>query len=156
MAAGTYSVRFLQAFTWNNSTVEMGGLSAILMDATGGRALVLGDRGDLFDIAILRDTDGINALEILQRTSLAADEDDIDSEGLALASDTDVYVSFEQVNQIARLNTQTGAQEAVTVPTSFADMAENRGLEALAIDNDGALALEGSGRTTQGHYGFRQ
>ena len=139
MAAGTYSVRFLQAFTWDNRVVEMGGLSALLMEPSGIRALVLGDRGDLFDMVIHRDMGEITSLEVVLRTRLTGGENGIDSEGLARASDTDVYVSLEQVNQIARLNTQTVAQDPVTVPPSFADMPENRGLEALAIDDQGTL-----------------
>lgn len=143
MAAGTDGVRLMHAFTWDTSTTEVGGLSAILMDTSGTRALALGDRGSLFDLLIRRGEEGIESVRV-QRTlvlpiSAAEGRLRIDSEGIARASDTDVFVSFERVSRIARLNTQSGAMDDIHIPPSFRNMAKNRGLEALAIDDQGNL-----------------
>ena len=143
MAAGMHGVRFVHSFAWGTSSTGVGGLSAILMDASGTRALALGDRGDLFDLKIGRGANGIESVHI-QRTLVllgnnADDSVRVDSEGIALASDTDVFVSFELVNRIVRLNTQTGAMDSMPTPPEFRNLAKNRGLEALAIDDQGAL-----------------
>ncbi len=143
MTAGSHGVRFVHDFIWDTRLTGVGGLSAILMQSSGTHALALGDRGDLFDLMIHRGEEGIDSIHV-QRTlvlanSNAQDSVRVDSEGMARTSDTDVFVSFEQVHRIARLNTQTGAMDSIPTPPEFRNMARNRGLEALAIDDQGAL-----------------
>ncbi len=143
MAAGSDGVRFVHAFTWDTRSTGVGGLSAILMDASGARAWALGDRGDLFDLGIQRGADGIDAVNILHHVALIdrelSEDDFIDSEGLASKDDGQILVSFEQVNQVAHVNTLTGETDRLPGSPGFAAMAKNRGLEALAINDQGTL-----------------
>ena len=140
MAAGSYTVRFVQGFTWET---EIGGLSAIVMQTLGTRGMALSDRGTLFDLQVRRGPDGIESIDVLQRIALAdgivTETEFIDSEGLALASETDVFVSFEQIHQVARFDIQTRETETLPAPPGFQNVARNRGLEALAIDDQGTL-----------------
>lgn len=61
-----------------------------------------------------------------------------DSEGLALASDDSLYVSFEGVHSV-RIYTSPDRSEALPRADAFETMQNNSSLEALAIDDNGWL-----------------
>lgn len=143
IAAGADGVVFVGAFTWDPADPEMGGLSAILMRDAGAHAFALSDRAVLFELALMRSSGQITAVEKQGVTVLVDDteSDDavFDSEGLAFGPDNAIYVSFEQDNLIARYDNVTGQKDGVETPHSFRDLGENKGLEALAIDANGDL-----------------
>ena len=139
MAAETHGARFLSSDAWDTKGTDIGGLSAILMHPSGTQALVLSDRGLLFELTIGRGEGGIEAADIARRIPLSDPDAPIDSEGLARISETEVLISFELTPRVARLNTQTGAIDDLPLPLSFNSLAQNRGLEALALDDRGTL-----------------
>ena len=143
MPAGAERVAFAGAFTWASERPDMGGLSAILMREEGGSAWVLTDKGKAFDIRILRNDARISGIEVLQDAVLVEDAESedalFDSEGLAKGAGDTVYVSFEQDNLIVQHDLRTGINAPLDTPKAFRGMAENKGLEALAINDQGHL-----------------
>lgn len=135
-----------------------GGLSGIEITADGSGLVALSDRGTWTRGTIRRDTAGrIVAVEAgpmrylkgkgrapLQRARS-------DSEGLAIAADGTMYVSFEGAARVLRYRRPGGSAENLPVPPAFRRMQGNGALEALAVDAEGTLYTlpERSGSTTR-------
>ncbi|WP_050929169.1 esterase-like activity of phytase family protein [Aestuariivita boseongensis] len=135
--------RLLSVFTWKPSETRLGGLSAILVRDDGSGALLLTDRSDLFDVTIRREAGKIAGIDVLSSKRLGDDPDAedalFDTEGLAWGGDGSVFISFEQDNVIYRHDPNTNATEQVKTPRAFRSLALNKGLEALAINDQGHL-----------------
>ncbi len=141
------SVDFIGAFALvMPDDPDFGGFSAIELSPDGGSFIAVTDRARWTSGNILRDDGGkITALHP-ERTRVLKGANDrplvgrmIDSEGIAVAPDGTIYVSFEQRARVVRYADLTGPGTELPVPPDFDDMLRNRSLEALAVDGDGLL-----------------
>ncbi|NEX46131.1 esterase-like activity of phytase family protein [Pseudotabrizicola algicola] len=137
---------FLGAFRWTMPDTAFGGFSAIDLSADGSRFIALTDRGSFVEGRLRRGPDGtivavesgpVKRLKSNKNAPLAAGRND--SEGIAVAADGTVYVSFEGVARVLRYRDINGVAENLPTPEAFASFPRNAALEALAIDAKGAL-----------------
>ncbi|MCY1127826.1 esterase-like activity of phytase family protein [Frigidibacter sp. RF13] len=134
---------------------RFGGLSAIEVTADGAGFIALSDSARLFHGRFRRDGAGAIAgitldgpgAALTGPDGAALDGEHDDAEGLALAPDGSLYVSFELRNRIARYAADGRLIDRMPVFTVFSTI-YNDGLEALAMALDGALYTmpEGPGR----------
>lgn len=132
-----------------------GGLSALEVTADGEGFIALSDSARLFHGRFRRDGAGAIAgitldgpgAALTGPDGAALDGDHDDAEGLAVAPDGSLYVSFELRNRIARYAADGRLIDRTPVFTVFSTI-YNDGLEALAMAPDGALYTmpEGPGR----------
>lgn len=135
-------------FRWRESAPEFGGLSALHLFPDGLSVLAVGDRGILVEALLQRDAEGaisgarVRAIHRLRGSDGAVLPDALaDSEGIAVAPDGRIFVSFEgrgggRVRAYARPG---AAAKDLPVHHGFRRMGGNSSLEALAIDATGAL-----------------
>lgn len=149
---------FLGAYEWGMDDENFGGLSAIELTDDGQSFLVLSDRGAWTRGRITRDADGrIVAVDALPmrflrgRWEAPLDPGRNDSEGLAVAADGTVYVSFENIARVLRYDRIDGPALNLKTPREFGRLQRNSALEALAIGADGTLYTmpERSGELTR-------
>lgn len=141
-------------FVWTDDAAQFGGMSGIEVTQDGSRFIALSDRGTLWTGTISR-TDGIITAMTPDLTTVLQTSDGTpvrgataDSEGLALAPDGTVYISFEGLARVAAYPDVTGPATRLPRPPDFAQMEANAALEALAVGPDGAVYTvpERSGR----------
>ncbi len=137
---------FVGAFRWDMDDPAFGGLSAIEVAADGKDFVAISDRGAWLTGTLKRDAQGrIVSVDAGAVTPLLGIEDAKlrkgrrDSEGLAIATDGTVYVSFEQIPRVLRYARLGGSAENLPTPDAFAAFETNAALEALAIGADGTL-----------------
>lgn len=109
---------------------HFGGLSGIEMQDGGNQALVLSDRGRLFEVFLDRSSDGATKGSRIKFVGWFGG----DSEGLAIREPKKWYVSFEWPARV-----DIAWKVCLPSHTDFAEMESNRELEALAISPQGHL-----------------
>lgn len=141
MAAG-----YLGTFTWKMEEEWFGGFSGIEVFGDGTEFIALSDRGRVIQGRFQRDTEGeVTGIEAGPLTVLRGKGDArlrpgrSDSEGLAIAPDGTIYISFEGVARVLRYKSLTGEAENLPSAPEFARLQRNSALEALAIAPDGSL-----------------
>ncbi|WP_435257383.1 esterase-like activity of phytase family protein [Thioclava sp. FR2] len=134
------------AFRWHVDDDLFGGFSALEISAKGDSFTALTDKGSYVTGQIFRDVDGrITAVKngTMWRLKSNVNEplklDRNDSEGLAIAPDGTAYVSFEGIARVLRYDRIDGLAENLPRPKSFDRFPRNASLEALAVDQKGAL-----------------
>ncbi|GLS85993.1 hypothetical protein GCM10010873_09670 [Cypionkella aquatica] len=137
---------FLDAFTWKVDTPRFGGFSGIEVAKNGRDITVLSDRGAYTTAQITRDEAGriisiaTNPMRTLQDAEGAALQPGFsDSEGIALAPDGTIYVSFEGHARVLHYATLDGPAKNLPSPPGFKALQANSALEALAVDAAGTL-----------------
>lgn len=131
--------------TWSLPGDWFGGFSGIELNATGTRATVITDKGDLARIALIRTDGKITGIQLLDQIPLRFANGSklrgpyTDAEGLAETATGAFYISFEQHHRVALMNPKTGVTEPLPKATTFAAFGSNAGLEALAIHPNGTL-----------------
>jgi hypothetical protein len=132
------------AWTMNND--RFGGMSAIEVEADGIGFVALSDRGAIVPGRFLRDVEGritgvdADPLGVLRgSTDGALSRSRADSEGLAIAPDGKIYVSFEIAPRVLRYQTPYGLAKFLPIPRDFSRLASNGALETLAVGPDGTL-----------------
>lgn len=137
---------FLDAWTWSMDDARFGGLSGLEIAENGLDFIVLSDRGAITSGQLSRDAQGrITAIsaqpfQLLKAHGTAALlAARADSEGLALAPDGSVFVSFEGAARVLHYPRLGGSAENLPVAPDFRHMPLNAALEALAIAPDGTL-----------------
>lgn len=134
-------------YVWHMDDRDFGGFSGIRLDPSGGRFTALSDRATLRWGRIERDGAGrITALVAEGRSRL---KDSAgrglqpgwkgDSEGLAMAPDGRIWVSFEGLTRVTRLERPDAHAHVLPRPAAFREMQRNSSLEALARLPDGTL-----------------
>ena len=132
---------------WSLPYTPFGGWSGLDLSDDGARFVAVSDRAHMVSGTIERDADGqIVGIAEGRFHHLADSADGVigdrkhDPEGLAVAPDGRVYVSFEVVQRVLVYPDDTAAT-ATALPShpQFAKLRKNQGLEALAIGPDGAL-----------------
>lgn len=155
---------FLQSIRWRDDDPAFGGFSGLELSEDGVGFTTISDRGTIWRGRIERDAEGtIRSVSagppaVLQNQSgrpLRRSEGD--SEGLALAPDGSAFISFEGLHRVAHYPRDVGPSAPLPRPEAFRELQPNSGLEALAIDAEGALyALpERSGKLTRPFPVFR-
>lgn len=165
-AAPTLPAGFLTQFEWQTDDPLFGGLSAIEIADDGARVTLMTDQGAFATGLLLRSAAGqitditlsrFALLKALGDRPLAAGRND--SEGLAIGKDGTAFVSFEGAARVLRYARLDGPAQNLPSPDAFARMQPNSALEALAIDDLGALYTipERSGASTRPYpiYRFR-
>ena len=147
-SAGTTSrAEYLGSFRWTDDREGFGGFSGLEIADGGGRFWAVSDDGIIGSGRLVHDpatglVSGVaDYASHLLKTSTGADVVDIynDAEGLAVARDGTIYVSFEGVHRVAQYNTMTADAIRVPSPPEFEKLQNNSSLETLAIDDEGTL-----------------
>lgn len=148
---------FLGSYNWTSPEPEFGGLSALEVTVNGREVIALSDRGFLVFGTIVREGEDAKIQSIqterlvplVDKDGQGFEEFDRDSEGLAIAPDGGLYISFEAIHGVRKFD-RSGrmVSEGVMRHPDFLSMQRNSSLEPLAIDGDGRLctAPERSGR----------
>lgn len=107
------------------------GASAIEVDEGGQSAIILSDRGSIFQVTFERE-DG--ALKAVHPRLLTRKFENLDLEGLAIGPEG-AFASFEGPSLVRRISTG----QKLPLHPDFGRFEHNKGLEALAIDPEGRL-----------------
>ena len=140
--------QFLQSYHWRMPDQSLfGGFSGFEIGPQGRNFVTQSDRATLWRGQIQRDargsitgvtlTSGPNKLHNLKGALMP--HRFADSEGLALARDGSVYLSFEGEARVAHFASDGGPAHDLPRPPAFKHMQRNSSLEALAIAPDGTL-----------------
>ncbi|MEJ6396307.1 esterase-like activity of phytase family protein [Yoonia sp. 208BN28-4] len=136
----------LEQFTWVPDDPDIGGLSAIEVADNGADFLALSDRGLFVSGSLVRDDSGrIVDVQAAGTTSIdvlpnaAEGRAAKDSEGLAIAPHGTIYVAFEGAHRVSAFDSVTATERPLPAHPDFQTMQNNSSLEALAIDQSGAL-----------------
>ncbi len=133
-------------FNWHGRGGLFGGFSAIHVMADGARFVALSDHGAWVEGQVQRDAAGrITGVAtgpvtlLLGTTGRHLPTMRTDSEGLAVAADGTVFVSFEGNARVRRYDHLAGRAVNLPEEPDFELMPHNAALEALAIGPDGTL-----------------
>lgn len=147
---------YLGTYVWDGKGPRFGGFSAIEVQPDGLHFVVLSDRAMLID-GVFDRIDGLVSGVTEAGRHLLRDGDGMpmtgpwaDSEGLAVAPDGQIYISFEGVPRVQVQDGPDGVSSVLPVDPDFPKMQSNAALEALALGPDGAVYTipERSGRQT--------
>ncbi|MFV0303848.1 MAG: esterase-like activity of phytase family protein [Paracoccus sp. (in: a-proteobacteria)] len=147
--AAAASLDYVATYVWSSpqEDPDFGGFSGIEISADGSGFHALTDRAHLYWGSIDRDASGrIRGLNIAGRSHLTDSKGNPlpegrlgDSEGLAVAPDGTIWVSFEGLDRLARYDDPDRPAKRIRKPPPEARLRLNAGLEALAILPDGSL-----------------
>lgn len=148
------TLRLAGAIGWPGDNPAHGGFSALSVTPDGSGFLALTDKGYFARGQFIRDAGAISSVESVEYGRLLSTKGeslrnhDFDSEGLAIAPDGTIYVSFEANDRIAVTADIASAPTELLRHPDFGRLQNNSSLEALAIAPDGTLIAipERSGR----------
>lgn len=150
------ALTYLQTHVWDGGTDEtFGGFSGIEVLPDGLGFIALSDRGRITEGRFIRDADGrITGIEAAPLRPLDNGSGGLltprrsDSEGLALAPDGELFISFEGATRVRTETGPEGVPFALPRPAAFRALNNNASLEALAVGPDGRIYTtpERSGR----------
>jgi hypothetical protein len=145
---------FLGSYSWDRDERSFGGFSGLEVVEDGNHFTALSDRGSIVRGAFIR-TDGlITGVEagpiILLRDSIGHRfaRHKNDTEGLAIAADGTIAISFERTHSLRILDPVSGNMSRAILHPRAGQIQRNASLEALAVGPDGAFYTlpERSGR----------
>ena len=144
---GGPQVEHIATYVWSENAPDFGGYSGIEISDDGLGFTALSDRATLRWGTIERDAAGrIRAMDSAGNARLRDSEGKPlkpghlgDSEGLAIAPDGAIYVSFENLVRVVRYDTPDSPAKVLKGPPAFRKMQRNSALESLAILPDGTL-----------------
>ena len=146
-AARAETATFLARYVWHEDTPDFGGFSGIEVSDDGSRFWSQSDRARIISGTFARDpvTDRITGVEAAPLHEVGDANGTplvfpmTDSEGLARSADGRLFLSFEREARVSELAPDTGRTCDLPAAPAFARMQKNSSLEALAIDDSGAL-----------------
>ncbi len=138
---------FIATFNWTNPDFAFGGLSGVEISSDGLTVLCLSDQGKLVEARLTRDEAGqIVRAEAGEMRSLHDDKGAAlkprraDSEGMDLAADGTLYVSFEgKPARVMRFVSLDGPAQVLPIDDGFKTLRRNAALEAVAVDTSGVV-----------------
>ncbi len=144
-AASAAELVMRSQYTWSVDDPGFGGFSGLWVAENGEQLLALSDRGYVAKGRITR-TDGeisdITATQI-KELPLVNDREPvdflIDAEGLAVAPDGSIYISYEGHHRVWKFDENVENPEWTHKWNFFWRFQNNSGLEALAADKDGTI-----------------
>ncbi len=122
-----------------------GGFSGAEVSADGSQIILVTDRAYLVKAKLIREGRRLRGLRLTDVRKLTHDNGAEltgpfgDAEGLAIDGKGQAFVSFERAHRVMRLSVKEGRTSALGPQQAFAGLQNNSGLEALAIDGNGAL-----------------
>ncbi len=146
LGAPISAAELLGSFTWSWPTEEprFGGVSGIEVFAGGQEFLAISDHGFILNGTINRNGDQILSVAatinpLLTTQSKAVRGENRDAEGIAMSPNSQVFVSYEGNHRVARHD--ANGTKTVLLPRheTFSRFQRNSGLEALAMNEAGAL-----------------
>ncbi|KIC38632.1 ABC-type cobalamin/Fe3+-siderophores transport system, ATPase component [Ruegeria sp. ANG-R] len=147
----------LGSYNWSNRADWFGGFSAIHISENGQHMIAVSDRSKLVTARIERDGDKISDVRILGHWPILSSRGAAlrgragDSEGLAIAADGSLYISFERIHRVVHYAAPDARARVLPRPQAFLNLDQNGSFEALAIDDRGRLyTLAEKSRTAQG------
>lgn len=142
--AGADAPRLLGAYAIQPDHPMLGGLSAVEITDDGEGFAALSDRGALIRGRLFRNDSGavsglaLSSVEMLTaRTGERGPRGARDSEGLAIAPDGRLFISYEGDHRVALH--REGGDTILPGAEGFAALAPNASLEGLAVGSDGTL-----------------
>lgn len=147
---------FVSRIDWPASAHHLGGFSGLEVAADGIAFAAISDRGALVRGRLIRQDGRLVAVEqdapeaLTDARGLPLTGARTDAEGLALADDGRLFVSFEGFHRVVAYDPPLHAT-TLDRPRAFDGLLGNSGFEALAIDGQGRLYTlpERSGRLTR-------
>lgn len=145
--APAVTLEYVGTHVWTGDEPSFGGFSGIEISADGSRFHALSDRAWLYWGSVERDAQGrIRGMDVAGRAHLQDSKGQPlkpgylgDSEGLAVAPDGTVWVSFEGLDRVASYADPDGPATRHKPPPKLPGTHANSGLEALAIRDDGMI-----------------
>ncbi|MEM7319477.1 MAG: esterase-like activity of phytase family protein [Pseudomonadota bacterium] len=157
VAVGSNRARFVDSFNWRLNAPWFGGFSGLELSEDGNQMTVLSDRATILTAQILRESGRVVAIRAGRPHKIRSSRNKVlsgragDSEGLAIAADGTVFISFEGIHRVAHHPAFDAASRVLPRPKAFTSMAPNGSFEPLAIDSRGRLyTLPESSRTADG------
>ena len=133
-------------YDWHGTGRYFGGFSALHISPDGRDFVALSDAGAYATGQFQRSTDGhitgitsTVPVHLKGRLGIPLFHGRADSEGLAIAPDGQMFVSFEGPARVVHYTGIGAHLDALPDDPDFAGMPENTSLESLAIDRDGTL-----------------
>jgi hypothetical protein len=146
-SAAADELTYLGSTEWGFDAAN--GVSGLEMSDDGLSFQAVSDRGWYILGALKRDGDAISIVTVTRIAPLLGHDgfpvtarrvgDWSDAEGLAILPDGTAYVSFERWAHVSRYADLRGKAELTRDHPTFYDFAENRQLEAVAVDPDGTV-----------------
>lgn len=138
---------YLGSYRWVVDAAEFGGFSGLELAANGRDFWAISDDGLIVSGQLERDSDAGTITAVtgyrsnILKTSTGEGVTRIynDAEGLAVAEDGTIYVSFEGYHRLAMYPDMTSDAIKIKRPKEFRRLQNNSSLETLAIDSDGTL-----------------
>lgn len=133
------------ALTWRNSAEHFGAFSGLSVSADGTRFIAISDRGHIATGTLSRSEGQLSAatLETLSPLLTPAGAPvggrDFDAEGLAVAPDGTLRVSFESNHRVWAYAGPDQSAQPLPIAAEFPKLQDNSGLEALFFGPDDAL-----------------
>lgn len=137
--------RHLGSFAWQINRPWFGGFSALKLSGGGEVLTALSDRATLVTGRISRRAGRIDGVTVTGAYPLRAADGgalrgpDGDSEGLAVAADGSLFISFEGAARVAHYPSPQERARVLPRPRAFRQLPPNKSLETLAIDRRGHL-----------------
>ena len=123
-----------------------GGFSGLLIQNEGSEAFLITDKSFFFILKLHRNEDDIlNGYSVIRKGRILSSKGDhlngrnTDSESIAMDKNNNYYISFESNHRIMMHRTIEGKGVFVPKHPLFKNLSVNKGIEALAIDNDNRL-----------------
>jgi hypothetical protein len=131
---------FHSSYHWSPSTSSIRELSGLDVDKNGANFVSTSDKGHIFSGRFVRDNGKIvgiadeqsNPLKLVNGNPVA--RFNVDAEGVARASNGDLYVSYEGNHRIRRYTDQSASAQQVASDPAFKLLQNNSGFEAIAIN----------------------
>ncbi|EAR52940.1 hypothetical protein OG2516_10771 [Oceanicola granulosus HTCC2516] len=132
---------FAGRIVWRGLSPIVGGVSAIELADDGRSFIALSDRGSFWTGELQREGGTLTGISATGRNLYKEDGRVMngDSEGLALAPDGSMYLSFERRARVLRYASPDAVPEGTGRAPQWRELRSNGALEALAIAPDGAL-----------------
>ena len=130
---------WINSFHWKVDDPSFGGLSAIEVSPDGSQFTAVSDRSAFVSGTFVRADGVITGIDNYSFTEMVGTGDQVDSEGIAIAPDGTIYVSFEGFHGVREFDNTESASTLLPVASAFDAMQNNSSLESLAIGPDGSL-----------------
>lgn len=138
--------QYIGSFHWTSDNAQHGGFSGLEIDDTGTGFTTISDRGSIFTGQIQRSETGeisdittTSAYLLKGQKSAPLGRYMEDAEGLAIADDGQIFISFEGMHRVWRYASPSSRATWIVKHPAFEKMQNNSSLEALAITSQGHL-----------------
>ena len=125
---------------------DYGGFSGLLIKNSGTEALVVTDKSFFFVLELRRDdNDFLTGYSVIKKGRILSSKGEhlngrnTDSESIAMDANNNYYISFESNHRIMMHTEVEGKGIFVPKHPMFRKLSVNKGIEALAIDNENRL-----------------